>query len=358
MAPAGFQQLRQLARTGHRIVAPGREREIRMFKSDDIRFWRNHDNPESGRDHLQRAGILSPFLNSNMRTLKSVTDRAISELECIRADMPNFAEVLDFISTEMKASYMKWYQPFELPPLLLTGGPGVGKTEFCRRLAQAVDVPVGTVVCSSASSPWVLQGLAFGYSGGHMGAVANLLMRNPFANGLILLDELDKAPFSSDKGSLVDPLYELLESDSARSFTDSFLERPIDASYLAWICTANDESQIAKPLLQRMHVFEIAQPSGEQLPEIVRAVAAHWIDHFSGHGVVFEEVSEITDDVIQSYAHMAPREIKLAMREAMTTAVAQSYPGLVTGVLSVPPAPKDHELMAGASGIGFQAVVR
>ena len=58
----------------------------------------------------QRACSLLPFLDKRDRALKSVTQRSIKALEDIRRDMPNFSEVVDFISLEMRAAHAMLYR--------------------------------------------------------------------------------------------------------------------------------------------------------------------------------------------------------------------------------------------------------
>ena len=83
----------------------------------------------------------------------------------------------------------------------------------------------------------------------------------------MVIDEIDKA----NAEHAYDPrgrLYCLLEHDTAREFTDEFAEVAIDTSQFIWIATANDERSIPDPILSRMDIFEVREPTPDEAREI------------------------------------------------------------------------------------------
>ena len=84
-------------------------------------------------------------------------------------------------------------------------------------------------------------------------------MDGAYANPVMVVDEIDKAR-SEHAYDPLGALYSLLEIDTAGAFTDEFAEVAIDASQVIWVATANDEREIAEPILNRMNVFEIVAP--------------------------------------------------------------------------------------------------
>ena len=80
--------------------------------------------------------------------------------------------------------------------------------------------------------------------------------------GLVVLDEVDKSG-GDHRYDPMGALYTLLERDTAASFKDEFIDLDMDASHILWIATANDESAIPEPILNRMNVYEIERPDAE-----------------------------------------------------------------------------------------------
>jgi ATP-dependent Lon protease len=91
---------------------------------------------------------------------------------------------------------------------------------------------------------------------------------------------------------------------------DEFAEVAIDASQVIWIMTANDERCIPEPILNRMNVFTIEPPT----PQQARAIARNLYQSIRGeHGWGRRFDAEPGDDVLDTLAELAPREMRRAL---------------------------------------------
>ena len=61
-------------------------------------------------------------------------------------------------------------------------------------------------------------------------------------------------------------------------FKDEFIDVDIDASHILWVATANDESSIPEPILNRMNVYEIERPDADGSRKIALAVYREILD--------------------------------------------------------------------------------
>src|SRR5216110_884120 len=188
----------------------------------------------------------------------TVKPSALPEMDALFEELPNFTEVLEDIRKHL-ALCVDSNDSIELPPMLLLGEPGIGKTHFARKIAQLLGTGFGFVPMSSLTAGWVLSGASSQWKNAKPGKVFDTFLNGDYANPVIVVDELDKA--SSD--GQYDPLgalYELLEVDTATRFVDEFVEVPIDASGAVWLATANDTARIPEPLLNRLAIYEIERP--------------------------------------------------------------------------------------------------
>lgn len=259
---------------------------------------------------------LSPSANEALRAVYekmlklggqrfTVKPSAMPVMDELFDDLPNFSEVLEDIRKQL-ALCIDSADAIELPPMLLLGDPGIGKTHFARRIAQLMGTGYGFVPMSSLTAGWVLSGASSQWKNAKPGKVFETLVNGDYANPVMVIDEIDKASGDGQYDPL-GALYELLESGTATRFIDEFVEVPIDASGAVWFATANDASRIPEPILNRMNVYEIEPPDAEGAARIALSI---YKEIRGGHdwGKVFPEAPSAL--VLEKLSTFGPREMR------------------------------------------------
>jgi ATP-dependent Lon protease len=245
----------------------------------------------------------------------TVKPSALPEMDALFDELPNFSEVLEDIRKHL-ALCIDSNDSVELPPMLLLGEPGIGKTHFARKLAGLLGTGFGFVPMSSLTAGWVLSGASSQWKNAKPGKVFDTFLNGDYANPVIAVDELDKA--SSD--GQYDPLgalYELLESQTAMRFVDEFVELPIDASSAVWLATANDAARIPEPLLNRLSVYEIDAPDAAGAARIAQTIYGE-IRGAHDWGRQFPEA--LGSSALDRLASLPPREMRRAIHAAFGNA--------------------------------------
>lgn len=239
----------------------------------------------------------------------TVKPSALPEMEPLLGDLPNFAGVLEDIRKHL-ALCVDSEDCIELPPMLLLGEPGIGKTHFARRLSQLLGTGFGFVPMSSLTAGWVLSGASSQWKNAKPGKVFETFLNGDYANPVIVVDELDKTSTDGQFDPL-GPLYELLEIETATRFVDEFVELPIDASGAVWLATANDPARIPEPLLSRLSVYEIDAPDAEGSARIAESIYRE-IRGAHDWGRQFPEV--LSGSALERLASLPPREMRRAIQ--------------------------------------------
>ncbi len=245
----------------------------------------------------------------------TVKPSALPQMDSLFEALPNFTEVLEDVRKHL-ALCIDSEDSIELPPMLLLGEPGIGKTHFARRLSELLGTGFGFVPMSSLTAGWVLSGASSQWKNAKPGKVFDTFLNGEYANPVIVVDEIDKA--SSD--GQYDPLgalYELLEVDTATRFVDEFVELPIDASGAVWLATANDAARIPEPLLSRLTVYEIDSPDAEGSARIAAAIYSE-IRGAHDWGRRFPEA--LSQAALDKLSALPPREMRRAIQAAFGNA--------------------------------------
>jgi ATP-dependent Lon protease len=245
----------------------------------------------------------------------TVKPSAMPPMDELFDELPNFGRVLEDIRKQL-ALCMDSEDAVELPPMLLLGAPGIGKTHFARRIAQLLGTGFGFVPMSSLTAGWILGGASSQWKNAKPGKVFETFLNGEYANPVMVVDELDKASAEGQYDPL-GALYGLLEIDTAMRFVDEFAEVPIDASGAVWFATANDATRIPDPILNRMHVYEIEAPDADGSARIALAIYREIRGaHDWGKGFPQAPAAAVTEKL----AALSPREMRRAVLAAFGNA--------------------------------------
>ena len=196
-------------------------------------------------------------------------------------EFPWASNVIDRVFDDLVTRRQFGAVEISIHPILLAGPPGVGKSRLARRIAEELTLPFLQISIAGLDDSRTILGTSRGWSSGQPSALLELMLTRKSASGLILLDEVEKA---TNRGMKTPPttsvLLSLLEIETASRWFDSFLQVPCDLSRLNYIATANDISDISRPLLSRFHVVHMRAPKPDQLmgaiSHVISDIAQDW----------------------------------------------------------------------------------
>lgn len=210
-----------------------------------------------------------------------------------------------------------------LPPTVLVGPPGCGKSRFARRLAETLNLPHVRISCAGMSDNRILAGTARGWSSQSPSLPVTMMMRYTVANAAIILDEVEKAGGTGRNGRIDLTLLSMIEKETARDFFDEGLSAKIDVSRINWLFTANDRMKISPLLRSRMDFIEVGQPRPHDFDVILAGIL--W-DIAQEYDVLLEELPDLDGMVISEMrdgfraGRLSARQLKKLVRTALVAA--------------------------------------
>lgn len=152
-------------------------------------------------------------------------------------------------------------------PLFFVGLAGTGKTTFAISIAESLGRRLVRIPFGGLASARDLRGQSKITPESEPGKIIESLREVKVRNPVILLDELDRITPDA-RAEVMGVLLELLDPNQNQHFVDYFLDYPFDLSNVLFVATANNTTNIAPPVLDRLELIQMPSYSDEEKIEI------------------------------------------------------------------------------------------
>jgi len=155
------------------------------------------------------------------------------------------------------------------PILCLVGLVGTGKTTLAKSVAQAMGRRFVRIPFGGMSDALELRGQSRVRPDAEIGMILKGLRFAGSSNPVILLDEIDRVAEHA-RGDIMGVLVELLDPEQNAAFTDHYLDYPFNLSEVLFIATANNTTNIATAVLDRLEPIQMPSYTDEEKTKIAK----------------------------------------------------------------------------------------
>lgn len=309
--------LQQQMRTIQDELGDGEDAEIEKMREAAAKKNWPKEVGETFEKELQKVERLNPAVaeySVQMTYLQLLLELPWNEVTQDNLDLKCAREQLDhdhFGLDEVKERILEHLAVIKLkgdlksPILCLYGPPGVGKTSLGKSVAAALGRKFGRISLGGLHDESEIRGHRRTYIGAMPGRIIQTIKRCGSSNPVIILDEVDKLTVSNH-GDPSSALLEVLDPEQNTTFHDNYIDMEYDLSKVLFIATANNVSNIAPALRDRMEMISIA---GYLLEEKVSIALEHLLPkQREAHGIQPEQLTltpETVEAIISGYTREA-----------------------------------------------------
>ncbi len=175
--------------------------------------------------------------------------------------------VLEYMSVmKLKSEKGEGSDIYRAPILCFVGLVGTGKTTIAYSIAEALGRPIARIPFGGMGDPLDLRGQSRMHPEAEPGKIIKALRDTQSKNPVILLDEIDRVT-EQGRSSIMGVLVELLDPKQNHAFSDHYIDFPFDLSEALFIATANNTTNIATAVMDRLE--PISMPSYSDQEKIV-----------------------------------------------------------------------------------------
>jgi len=241
---------------------------------------------------------------------------------------------LEYVSVLKLKAQNDSEEDFRAPVLLLVGLVGTGKTTFAYSLAEALNRKLVRIPFGGMGSARDLRGQSRLNLESEPGMVIKGICEAGVRNPIILLDEIDRVAEGA-RMDIMGVLVELLDPAQNHSFRDNYLDYPVNLSHAIFLATANNTTNIATAVMDRLE--KIGMPSYSDMEKIVIAQKYILPDLLKDAGLKPEQL--IIEDALWSKMtrplgydagiRTLQRTLQGIVRKAARIVVEKGYPQVV-----------------------------
>jgi hypothetical protein len=195
-------------------------------------------------------------LRHGVRLAQVASEHQADELAAaLHAEFPWMGPATEAVWHGMRRSVKAGDPGLRLPPLLLDGPPGIGKSAWARAFGDLIGAPTMVYEAAVENASFGLVGSQRSWGNANPGRLLSTILATRVGNPVIVVDEVEKSGrATSNKGqsySLTDSMLPFLEPISSSRWSCPYFEVKFDMSFVIWILTSNDCRRLPEPMLSR-----------------------------------------------------------------------------------------------------------
>ena len=236
------------------------------------------------------------------------------------AEFPWAAEPIEEIRTELGLMRRLAGDVFRLPPILLVGNPGVGKSTLVRRLAKLAAIPLATIHAAGSSDNRMLAGTAKGWSSANPSFPVVTIRRHMAANPILAVEDVDRAGGNARTGRLVDTLITMTDPATASAWLDECLQVHVNLSNISWILTANRLDRVDPGLRSRCRIIRFPAPRPQDFEVLLSGILRDVADKHNQLPTVLPDLpGEVVGELREGFAtgRLQARQLAMLVRRAL-----------------------------------------